>query len=403
MPKGKNETTKINVLIMNLYTEMGGGEYAIYNLLKELNRDRFKPIMMFNKRGQFVEKVEALGIETVIIPFPVVMLKRLVSPVVLYNCMKASKQISSYVKKNDIDIIHCTDLLSLIFLFYPVIRFGIPVLYNIIFFYEWTRIVLFNLLAITIVNKIITNSNAIREDLIKRTVYLANKTQVIYYGIDITVFRPRRPEEANHFRNEMSVPVGTVLIGMVARFDVWKGHKTYLTAAANILKKKNNVRFVVIGGLFNQAEVPAIQKYYDEVMNLRARLGIDKKLLFIQNRSDMPEVLRGLDILVCPSIREPIPLIVFEAMASGLPVIGADSGGIPEQIENGKDGLLFRTDEAASLETAILLAIDSPAQCAKFASAAREKMEEKFGLNRYVATMEQQYIDMMASGAMKRP
>src|SRR6516162_1249963 len=136
---------KTTVLFINLYAEMGGGEVAVYELLKGLDRSRFHPIMMFNRRGPFVDKVESIGVDTVLIPFRTVMLKSLVSPKILLETVRASRSISRYLKGQAVHVIHCSDVLALILIAAPVVRLRIPVVYNMIFFYEWMRMVAFNI------------------------------------------------------------------------------------------------------------------------------------------------------------------------------------------------------------------------------------------------------------------
>jgi glycosyltransferase involved in cell wall biosynthesis len=382
---------RLTILFVNLYTEMGGGEYAIYNLVKGMDRSRFRPILAFNQRGPFVEQVEAAGVETVILPYPSVMLQKLILPKVFLDVLRASKVLKQYVREQNIDCLHCVDVLSLILFARTIISLRVPVVYNVIFFYEWTRMILFNILAVGLVKKIITNSEAIRSDLLKRTMFLSRKTEVVYYGIDVERFRPAKKDDINAFRQELKLEPQTKLVGMVARYDVWKGHTIFLQAAASILQKRHDVKFVIVGGLLNAEIITPLKRYYDSVRECWRSLGLEHDVLMLPHRNDIAEVLRGLDVFVCPSRREPIPLIVFEAMASGVPVVAADSGGIPEQIVHEQDGLLFRTDDAESLEEAIVRCLDHPEHSRAMTVSARKKIEARFTVNRFVREMEKEY------------
>jgi glycosyltransferase involved in cell wall biosynthesis len=385
----------LTILYVNLYTEMGGGEYALYNLVKGLDRSRFRPIMAFNRRGPFVDIVEAAGVETVILPYPSVMLKKLIMPGVFRDVLRASKVLKEYVRNNNIDCLHCVDVLSLIVFARTIFSLRIPVVYNVIFFYEWTRIILFNILAVVLVKKIITNSQAIKSDLLRRTVILSRKTQVVYYGIDAEKFRPLNDRDANAFLQGLNLAPTTKLVGMIARYDVWKGHRTFLEAAASVLKKRSDVKFVIIGGLLNAEIITPLKRYYDSVLECWRSLELENDVLMLPHRDDVPEVLRGLDVFVCPSRREPIPLIIFEAMASGVPIVAADSGGIPEQIVHEQDGLLFRTDDAESLEQTIIRCLDHPERSRALAVSARKKIEERFTVDRFVREMEKVYKEII--------
>lgn len=370
---------------------MGGGEYSIFNFLKGINREEFQPIMMFSRRGSFSEKVESLGVETVFIPYQTVELKSLINPKVFWRNIKAAFQIYKYLKNNKVDLIQCSDVLSLLILIPSKILLKIPIIYSVIFQYELLRLLLFNVLSVLFVNKIITNSKFINNYLLNNTMFLHIKTSVVYNGIDINLFQPVGDRKNNSFRNELGITNSTKLIGMVSRFDVWKGHKIFLEAASVILKKNKDIQFVIIGGLLNKNEMPSINIYYNEVMNLYHNLQLGNKFLFIPHRDDMPEVVRGLDILVLPSQNEPFGLVLLEAMASGTLVIASDSGGPLEIIEPQRDGFMFKTNDAESLVTVLDYCLQGRINLSEITVSARKKVEEKFCINEYCRNLEKIY------------
>ena len=352
-----NADKKITILFINLYTEMGGGEYVIYYLLKELNRSRYEPIMMFNQRGTFVDKVEALGVRTIIIPFHVVMLKELIRPATISDAMQTSRKISKYLRENPTDIIHCSDVLSLVFIAMPVLRFRIPVLYVVLFFYEWTRMIAFNFLALLTVRTIVTHSLAMKKDLVKRTLFLKGRTETIHPGVDSSVYVSLKVGEKNTLRDELSIHESTKLVGMVARYELAKGHDLFLKAASMVVKKRDDVNFLVIGGDRNTDGVPAFRKYKDEVMKLHQELNLGNRILFIPQRDDMPMVLRGLDLLVCPSLKEGFGLVVLEALSSGVPVVVSGVAGVLEVVSDFPGATVASADSVSSLSECIVKAL----------------------------------------------
>lgn len=370
---------------------MGGGEYSLFNFLKGVNRENFQPIMMFSQRGPFSEKIELLGVETVFMPYQTVELKSLINPKVLWRNIKASFQIYKYLKNNKVDLIQCSDVLSLLILIPTKILLMIPIVYSVIFQYELPRLLLFNILSVLFVNKIITNSKFINNYLLNNTMFLSLSSSVVYNGIDTNLFQRNDDKVPNSFRNEIGIAKTTKLVGMVSRFDVWKGHKIFLEAASAILKKNKDLQFVIIGGLLNKNEMPSINIYYNEVMNLYRNLQLGNKVLFILHRDDMPEVMRGLDILVLPSHNEPFGLVVLEAMASGTVVIASDSGGPLEIIEAQKDGFLFKTNNEESLVTRLDDCLQEKINLTELKAVARKKVEEKFSINQYCRSLEEIY------------
>ena len=90
------------------------------------------------------------------------------------------------------------------------------------------------------------------------------------------------------------------------------------------------------------------------------------------------------DVLVAPSVptrqgkREGIPIVLMEALASGLPVVASRLAGIPELVEDGRTGLLVEPRDAAGLAAALRRLSDDPALRAQLAAAGRAKVELEF-------------------------
>jgi len=215
---------KTTILYLSLYTEFGGGEYGLYYLLKNLDRQKFIPVLMVNKNGPLVEKIAALGIEIVTIPFEVVMIQQILFPKIFWKNIKASFAIKNYCNKRKIDIIQCSDVLSLLLLFPTLIANHVPVVYSIIFLYEKIRALFLNLLALFRVNRIIVLSKMVGDDLANKTFGLKKKIKLIYWGVDTSKFNQRTKEEKQNLREKLGLPLDKKIIGFVGRYEVWKGH-----------------------------------------------------------------------------------------------------------------------------------------------------------------------------------
>jgi glycosyltransferase involved in cell wall biosynthesis len=348
---------KKRILIINLYTEMGGNETALLNILRNTDTARFAPVMMFNARGPFVEKVESLGIETAIIPYRVVMLRQLFHPAVLWQTLRSSQQIYGYIREHKTDILQCSDVLSLLLILFAKLRIKIPVVYNVSFFHEWSRMILFNFLAIVMVRKIVVNSFPVQRDIMTKTFFLKRRISVINNGVDTSVFHPSGEKDGYLFRSQLNIPSGVKLVGMAARFDPAKGHDIFLEAAAQILKQRNDIRFVVIGGGDIGGAFPAFKRYRDVVMRRHNKLGLEGMVTFVGHRDDMPEIMRELDLLVCPSFKEGFGLVVLEALASGIPVVASRGVGITDALHSIKGLYIAENDNISSFIEQIQFAL----------------------------------------------
>jgi glycosyltransferase involved in cell wall biosynthesis len=81
--------------------------------------------------------------------------------------------------------------------------------------------------------------------------------------------------------------------------------------------------------------------------------GLENHVVFLGFKKNISRVLAGMDMLVAPSRREALSISIIEAMSMGLPVIGTRTGGIPEAVRHGENGLLVEKENTKELLEAI--------------------------------------------------
>jgi glycosyltransferase involved in cell wall biosynthesis len=192
-------------------------------------------------------------------------------------------------------------------------------------------------------------------------------------------------------RQALGVAEGVPLVGLVARYDTWKGHAVFLEAAARMRKTRADVRFVMVGGSLNGEQLPHVERYRDSVLMKRKQLGLEEAVAVVGHREDVPSVLAGLDVLVCPSDHEPFGMIVLEALAAGTPVVASDSGGPSEILEHGRSGLLFATGNPAALAEAVLRILDDPGLRQRLREEGGRRVRGSFASVRYARDVEALY------------
>ena len=106
---------------------------------------------------------------------------------------------------------------------------------------------------------------------------------------------------------------------------------------------------------------------------------------------DAGKYLKGLDVFVLPSLKEGLPYAVLEAMQAGLPIAATGVGGIPDLLENEKEGLLVPPKNKEELSEAIIKILRNPANAQKMGDAARLKSEQKFRLYDMIRRTEDLY------------
>ena len=184
---------------------------------------------------------------------------------------------------------------------------------------------------------IITNSYAGAKILNQR---LANKQKVavIHNGIDLKKFSPTS-KSARPLRKKWQIPETTVVIGFPARFDPVKDHRTFIIAAASILKSHHDIKFVIVGDGNIQ--------YRREVQKQIRSLDIGRHTIFGPALDDMVEFYNAVDIITMTSLSEGFPNVLGEAMACGVPCVSTDVGDARSII--GDDNLIVPVGDDKAL------------------------------------------------------
>jgi starch synthase len=199
----------------------------------------------------------------------------------------------------------------------------------------------------------------------------AHRARVIHPGVDIERFRPGPPDAT--IRGSFGADAGTAVVGIVGRLDPGKGVEVLIEAMAADRGPIAAARLVIVGDVGVGDE-----EYYASLRQAAARLG--DRVTFTGRRSDIPDVLRALDVFVNASDAEPFGRSVLEAQASGIPVIGTDAGGIPEFVSHEATGLLVPPRDPMALRAAIERLLSDAELRARLAGAGRRQAEAQFAL-----------------------
>ena len=200
---------------------------------------------------------------------------------------------------------------------------------------------------------------------------------VVYDGVEV----PPRDSDCDHeanqrdVRNEFNIPATATIVGMIARVDRQKDYETLAKAAARIVSVNQNLRFLIVGG-HSAEEIQ--RRHFPQVKQWLAANGVTQYFIFTDHRSDVPRLLRAMDIVVLSTHYEGLPLVLLEAMAFGKPVVATDVDGVPELVMNDQTGLLFAHQDEAGLASHILSLIGDPARAARLGLGARSFVQLNF-------------------------
>ena len=219
-----------------------------------------------------------------------------------------------------------------------------------------------------------------------------SKARVLYDAVDVT--EPRDDAANKLLRGQLGVPAGVTLVGMIARVNPQKDYPTLASAAAQVLAKRADVRFLVVG---DNAVVEMNRVHYEDVNRRLVELGIAERFIFTGFRSDVAAIVSALDIFVLCTHREGLPLSILEAMALGKPVIATNVDGIPEVITNGVTGFLHAHQNSEELATAILTCVEHPEMAKRVGEAAREQCRTSYNSRVFTANVAKIYHEFLRS------
>ena len=120
-----------------------------------------------------------------------------------------------------------------------------------------------------------------------------------------------------------------------------------------------------------------------ELKKLVIKLGIDKEVEFLGVRKDIARIMKSAKIFVLPSRWEGLPLTILEAMSNRMSIIATKVGGIPEVIENGKEGILVPPEDLEALARAVIKLFEDRKLRVKLGINAYKKVKEKYSIEVY--------------------
>jgi sugar transferase (PEP-CTERM/EpsH1 system associated) len=217
----------------------------------------------------------------------------------------------------------------------------------------------------------------------------------IYNGVDSDRFHPRRGARPALAGCPFSAP-GLWLVGAVGRMQAVKDPTTLARAFIEALQRapalRERLRLVFVGDGPLRAPTQA----------LLDAAGAGELCWMAGERSDVPELMRGLDVFVQPSLAEGISNTILEAMATGLAVVATDVGGNAELVEHGVSGVIVPPADPAAIADALVRLASDPAQAAAMGLQARAAVERRFSLQAMVGQYRAQYDRLAAASGGRK-
>lgn len=187
------------------------------------------------------------------------------------------------------------------------------------------------------------------------------------------------------FCETLQLAGGELTLGVIAQLIPRKGHRYLLQALPELLEEFPALRVLFFG---QGPEQTRLKAQVDE-------LGLNDKVTFAGFRSDLPQILPCLDLVVHPALMEGLGIALLQAAGAGVPIVAVAAGGMPEVVRDGINGLLVPPADNRALAAAIRRLLADPPLRQRMGAAGRELVLQEFSIERMVAGNLQVYRELM--------
>jgi len=211
-------------------------------------------------------------------------------------------------------------------------------------------------------DKIITVTNRIIEDSLKKGIGFKDKFKVVRSGLDLSTYS-KKEINSEKVRQKLGICKEDIVIGKIARFSELKGHKYLIEAAQKIISLDSHVKVLLVGSGELENKIKRIVK----------ELNLEKNIIFtgLIEYEKVPEIISVLDILVHTSLLEGLARVFPQAFILRKPVVSFDIDGASEVVLNNETGFLVEPKNSEQLAEAIIKLVRD------------QKLREIFGENGY--------------------
>jgi L-malate glycosyltransferase len=227
--------------------------------------------------------------------------------------------------------------------------------------------------------------------------------RILHSPVDCERFDPALVSRSDA-RARLGLEPTAFVLGVVAQITPWKGQDDAVRMLPSLARRWPSIRLLLVGepkfsGAGRRFDNHA---YAAKLRELAHELGVTERAIFLGERDDVPELLRALDVLLCPSWEEPFGRSVVEGMAMELPVVATERGGPAEVVRPGVDGLLL-PPRRPDLWAEAIEGLADPAHRASMGRSGRQHALASFSPAAHAAQMLELYDEVLARSTRANP
>ena len=373
--------SKKNIMHLIATNFYGGPEKQIVEHLKLLDKNLFKGIVASflerNNKNEILEKAAYWGIDHCAIPMS--------GPF----DFRAQSLLNKAIQRNEISLLCTHGYKACVMGWFAARKNNIPLLAfsrgytseNIkVVFYEWLE------------RKILDRADGIvavskgQEEKLRKFGIVGKKNWVIHNAVNVPEeLQTISKREKDKFLSQFNIPRNALIVVTAGRLSPEKGHRYLVDAIVKCQAINKNIFYLFCG------EGPCLEELKVQCQ----RQGILSNCLFVGFRRDLMKIFEVMDLFVLPSLTEGLPNVILESFAFAKPVVATSVGGVPELVEDGKNGLLVSPEQPHELADAMTIFLKNKALRESMGLAGLQKVKEEFNFERQGKLLVSVYYDLL--------
>jgi glycosyltransferase involved in cell wall biosynthesis len=369
--------------------QIGGAERQVVDLVNHLDRDRFDAILFtFDPTADLAATVNRDRV-------------RLVGhPRRFRFDTRPIARLARIIREERVELVHCTLQMSLFMAHAAVLASGraLPLLDAIHTTRNrsWREELADRVLYLRLMNRcerVITVCESQRRFWASKYPSLASRMTTVYNGIDLDRYRVSEPPGAGDatLRRQLGIDDRDLAVALVAAIRPEKNHDGVLEAAARLVRTGHRIKFLFAGGAQARSEE-------ERLARKTAALGLRDHVRWLGPLTDPRSVISAVDAGILFSTTESFPLTLLEFLAMGKPVVSSNVGGVPEIVEDGRNGVLVPAGDVDAFVSALARLEADRAHLRALAARARASVEARFSIRQMVRSTEDVIVDALNRG-----
>lgn len=219
---------------------------------------------------------------------------------------------------------------------------------------------------------------------IKKKISLS-KMRLIYNGIIVDNTEGFSRPDKKQAKISFGLNPDMFVVSIIGRLSIEKGHDMFIDVAAEIVSQFDNVQFAIVG---DGVQKGVLKKQIEN-------LGLENRVFFLGHCDQMQQLYDATDAVAICSHREGLPNVLLEAMLNEIPVVSVKVGGVPEVIEDGKNGLIVSSAEVKEFSGKLMQLINDREFYMSLSQDARNRIINNFSFEKRMTSIYEEYISLI--------